>query len=40
MYNIYRGVLGSHKVGKMRNLDKLIFPSWFLNDFGHNDIMT
>ena len=22
-------------VGKIRNLDKLIFPSWFLNDFGH-----
>ena len=20
-------------VGKIRNLDKLIFPSWFLNDF-------
>ena len=34
MYNIYRGVSGSHMVGKIRNLDKLIFPSWFLNDFG------
>ena len=22
-------------VGKIRNLDKLIFLSWFLNDFGH-----
>ena len=22
-------------VGKIRNLDKLIFPSWFWNDFGH-----
>ena len=22
-------------VGKIRNLDMLIFPSWFLNDFGH-----
>ena len=34
MYNIYRGVSGSHMVGKIRNLDMLIFPSWFLNDFG------
>ena len=22
-------------VGKIRHLDKLIFSSWFLNDFGH-----
>ena len=35
MYNIYRGVLGSYMVGKIINLDKLIFSSWFFNDFGH-----
>ena len=34
MYNIYRGVVSRHVVGKIRTLDYLFFSSWFLKDFG------